>query len=78
MSLHQLLLNMGANISSGIMRINIQELSPFLVLYVRRSSTAATPSLNTKTYAMEKLLLLDFSLTVKAAPHECVIRTSQP
>ena len=23
-------------------------------------------------------LLLDFSLTVKAAPHECVIRTSQP
>ena len=24
------------------------------------------------------LVLLDFSLTVKAAPHECVIRTSQP
>ena len=23
-------------------------------------------------------LLLDFSFTVKAAPHECVIRTSQP
>ena len=23
-------------------------------------------------------LLLDFSLTVKAAPHACVIRTSQP
>ena len=23
-------------------------------------------------------LLLDFSLTVKAAPHECVIRTNQP
>ena len=23
-------------------------------------------------------LLLDFSLTVKAAPHECVIRTGQP
>ena len=22
--------------------------------------------------------LLDFSLTVKAAPHECIIRTSQP
>ena len=22
--------------------------------------------------------LLDFSLTLKAAPHECVIRTSQP
>ena len=26
----------------------------------------------------EGKLLLDFSLTVKAAPHECVIRTSQP
>ena len=24
------------------------------------------------------VILLDFSLTVKAAPHECVIRTSQP
>ena len=24
------------------------------------------------------LVLLDFSLTVKAVPHECVIRTSQP
>ena len=23
-------------------------------------------------------ILLDFSLTVKAAPHECVITTSQP
>ena len=27
---------------------------------------------------LEKVILLDFSLTVKAAPHECVIRTSQP
>ena len=26
----------------------------------------------------EILLLLDFSLTVKAVIHECVIRTSQP
>ena len=25
-----------------------------------------------------KPVLLDFSLTVKAAPHECVIRTGQP
>ena len=25
-----------------------------------------------------KQVLLDFSLTVEAAPHECVIRTSQP
>ena len=26
----------------------------------------------------DKKVLLDFLLTVKAAPHECVIRTSQP
>ena len=26
---------------------------------------------------MFKRILLDFSLTVKVAPHECVIRTSQ-
>ena len=26
----------------------------------------------------DAIVLLDFSLTVKAAPHECVIRTSQP
>ena len=25
-----------------------------------------------------QVVLLDFSLTVKAAPHECVIRTGQP
>ena len=25
-----------------------------------------------------EIVLLDFSLTVKAAPHECVIRTGQP
>ena len=33
-----------------------------------------------KTYRLKTLFLLffDFSLTVKAAPHECVIRTGQP
>ena len=33
-----------------------------------------------KTYGseMQALILFDFSLTVKAAPHECLIRTSQP
>ena len=34
-----------------------------------------------KSHAMAQLLvclLLDFSLTVKAVPRECVIRTSQP
>ena len=29
-------------------------------------------------FTYEGSVLLDFSLTVKAAPHECVIRTSQP
>ena len=30
-------------------------------------------------YTISKtVLFLDFSLTVKAAPHECVIRTGQP
>ena len=29
-------------------------------------------------YSNNSLVSLDFSLTVKAAPHECVIRTSQP
>ena len=28
--------------------------------------------------AVLRHVLLDFSLTVKAAPHECVIRTGQP
>ena len=27
---------------------------------------------------VRRSVLLDFSLTVKAAPHECIIRTSQP
>ena len=27
---------------------------------------------------MDDVLLLDFLVTVKAAPHECVIRTGQP
>ena len=29
-------------------------------------------------FTATKVVLLDFSLTVKAVPHECVIRTSQP
>ena len=31
---------------------------PFSVLYVQRSSTAATTSLNTKGYVLERLILL--------------------
>ena len=30
------------------------------------------------TIVVRFLVLLDFSLTVKAVPHECEIRTSQP
>ena len=33
---------------------------------------------NLKTFSVKMAeVLLDFPLTVKAAPHECVIRTSQ-
>ena len=35
-----------------------------------------TPTIN--GFNLHIYVLLDFSLTVKAAPHECVIRTSQP
>ena len=31
-----------------------------------------------RSHIQYKAVLLDFSLTVKAAPHECVIRTGQP
>ena len=33
---------------------------------------------NQRSVVTEIDVLLDFSFTVKAAPHECVIRTSQP
>ena len=39
------------------------------------------PKLKYKCFTFSEVLqplLLDFSLIVKAAPHECVIRTSQP
>ena len=31
-----------------------------------------------QTLIVKNVVLLDFSLSVKAAPHECVIRTGQP
>ena len=34
--------------------------------------------MNLEDYMDDEVKLLDFSLTVKAAPHECVTRTSQP
>ena len=34
--------------------------------------------INPFSQAKNDLVFFDFSLTVKAAPHECVIRTSQP
>ena len=30
------------------------------------------------TLGMDNYILLDFTCSVKAAPHECVIRTGQP
>ena len=38
-------------------------------------SISASPVTNLLLF---NTVLLDFSLTVKAAPHECVIRTCQP
>ena len=35
-------------------------------------------SVISKFMLKQGVLSLDFSLTVKVAPHECVIRTSQP
>ena len=48
--------------------MNIQEFSPFLVLYVRRSSTDATTSLTTKRCAMEKLLPHVIGLQIYGGP----------
>ena len=52
---------------------------------VSRVHTLDWPSISSDLSAIEHLLdilglrvLLDFSLTVKAAPHECVIKISQP
>ena len=39
---------------------------------------ALTPSNIINAFKKTGIVLLDFSLTVKAVPSECVIRTSQP
>ena len=36
------------------------------------------PSVINSTYKVIFVLLLNFSLTIKAVPHACVIKTSQP
>ena len=54
--------------------------------YLRETASACTTVLLNPACALKLaffnhryfIILLDFSLTVKAAPHECVIRTSQP
>ena len=47
-----------------------------LTLYVPIDSTFCFFLYN--TLGMDNYILLDFSCSVKAAPHECVIRTGQP
>ena len=47
-----------------------------LLYRIRQYSNRAASYL--AVFEVSLRLLLDFSLTVKAAPHECVIRTSQP
>ena len=54
--------------------IDSWSLHPYLLSVAQTSNFLFS---NWYSYKCNKLLLLDFSLTVKAAPHECVIRTSQ-
>ena len=61
----------------------------FTVNYLLNPGTLTRPKVNTERSQMNNSctglcvcilieLSFDFSLSVKAAPHECVIRTSQP
>ena len=54
--------------------------SDFNVIFMIKESNIRAPAFTTLYISLRKSdsILLDFSLTVKAAPHECVIRTSQP
>ena len=46
----------------------------FVNLIKRNNTNIVFPS---ELSFLSALILIDFSLTVKAAPHECVIRTGQ-
>ena len=49
--------------------------------YIGKTASTSDPLLQTRfqTYTYYfNLVFLEFSLTVKAAPHECVIRTGLP
>ena len=48
-----------------------------LTYYVRRHFTYFK-QIEPMSVVKNTLILLDFSLSVKAAPHECEIRASQP
>ena len=48
------------------------------ITHKRTKRSALFQQVTTRLQGTDKTVLLDFSLTVKAAPHECVIRTSQP
>ena len=48
-------------------------------IQLRSELYALTTDTNTAPYAYSmRRVLYDFLVTVKAAPHECVIRTGQP
>ena len=53
---------------------------PFILTDERYGHCTPSPThlMRSQRSTAAKKVLLDFSLTVKAAPHECVIRTSQP
>ena len=58
--------------------IFITFLLTFLMIF--RTYTSDKPTYNLKADSVEVsyIVLFDISLSVKAAPHECVIRTGQP
>ena len=71
-------LNTNAGVTS-VARCLFFGLTLFLHPYfVQTNNNGSCESCSLEHLLHYNVLLLDFSLTVKAAPHECVIRTSQP
>ena len=49
-----------------------------LTQYMLGAEITVTVKIVTTDKRQRKMVFFDFPLTVKAAPHECVIRTGQP
>ena len=55
---------------------NFNSYGAFRTIFTRKGGYITFLEVDTSSISVP--VLLDFSLTVKAAPHECEIRTSQP